>query len=206
MKNIISLCLFGFLATACVTNKQQDEIMLYSFEADGIERMMQECALINETGDIFQLLAQIKRDVRGVIQVLKERPYSGMEETIHAYAEDIKAKAALVRQLSKEEWNKSVVRHSIKWKINHKYFSRNEYVFEPEVKNVYFQGEERPDLISRVTVYQEANNFVIEYLNKGTLLEYCQLNETLMFVVEIKTGSLKKPKKKLFNLHVNLEN
>jgi hypothetical protein len=206
MKNLISLCLFGLLSTSCVTNKQQDEIVLYSFEPDGIEKMIQECALINETGDIFQLLAQIKKDVRGVIQVLKGRPYAGMEETIHAYAEEIKVNAALVRQLSKEEWSQSNVRHSISWKLSPKDFSRNEYVFEPVVTKVYFQGEERPDLINRVTIDQKGNNFVIEYLNEGTLLEYCQLNETLMFVVEMKTGSFKKPKIKLFNLHVNLEN
>lgn len=206
MKKLISLCIIGLMTVSCVTNKEQTEISHYSSGLNGEDEVLNECTLINQTGNIFMLLAKIKNDTRSVLHLLEQRPYSGIEDTIHGYAEEIKSNSDLVIKLSKAEWSRPEVRHSIKWVLNEKDFSRNQYVFDPEIKSVYFQGQERPDLIKRIKIDQNGNNFVIEYLNAGTLLEYCQLNETLMFVLEVKTGGFMKPKKKFFNLHVNLEN
>lgn len=205
MKKLMSFCLLGMMTASCVTNKQQAEITPYSLERDGEAKILSECNVIKETGDIFKLLAQIKNDTKSVIQILEQRPYRGMEDTIQDYASEIKLNSDLVIKLSKEEWNHPEVRHSIKWVLDESDFSRNQYVFYPVITKVYFQGMERPDLIKKITIDQDGSNFVVEYLNAGTMLEFCQLNETLMLVLEVKTGSFKKPKIKNFNLHVNLE-
>lgn len=206
MKNLMAICLLGLLSVSCVTNKSQSEISHYSLGHNNEDEVMKECGQINQTGNIFQLLADINSDTRSVLYLLEQKSFSGIEDSVHELALRIKENSILVKQLSKTEWSKPDVRHSIKWTLSEKDFSRNQYVFYPEIKNVYFQGQERPDLIKRVTIDQNGNNFVIEYMNAGTLLEYCQLNETLMLVLEVKTGSFKNPKKKLFNLFVNLEN
>lgn len=206
MKKLMAICMLGLISVSCVTNKSQTEISHYSLGHNNEDEVMKECDLINQTGNIFQLLGQINSDTRSVLHLLGKKPFSGIEDRVHALAEEIKENSILVKQLSKTEWSNPDVRHSIKWTLSDKDFSRNQYVFYPEIKNVYFLGVERPDLINRVTIDQNGNNFVIEYMNAGTFLEYCQLNETLMFVLEVKTGSFKNPKKKFFNLYVNLEN
>lgn len=205
MKKFIPILMLGLFTASCVTNKQQSEMRPFSFEVKGEGKIQAECDLINKTGDIISLLEEIRQDTRSVLRILDRKFYPGIENTVHEYAEKIKANSELVIRLAKEDWTKPHIRQTIKWVLTDKDFSKNQYVYDPLVKSVYFQGQERPDLVERVSIDQNGNNFVIEYLNVGTMLEYCQLNETLMLVVEMRTGSFKRPGKKFFNLHVNLE-
>lgn len=195
---LLALCL---MTTSCVQNVEQFSMRTAFFSA-AVEN---ECEEIKSTGDIFELLGLIRTDTKNVLSLL-DRPSKGVEEKISVLGERVDVNASKVIRLSKLEWNEPVLRHSITWKLNDTNFgSRNRYVYDPKVKSVYFLGKEHAELIPRVRVTQNGNEFVIEYLNMSTYLEYCQLNETLMIVLEIKQDSFGRPKNLYFNLNVNLE-
>ena len=191
---VLTMCL-----VSCVRNIEQAKIEAY-------KDVSTDCEEIKGKGDIFELLRLVGNDTRSVISLLNRKPTHDLEEKVHAYAKEISKNSALVIELSRGEWNTPDVRHKIVWTMSDKDFgSRNLYVWDPEIKQVYLSGLERPDLVSKFVVDQNGNDFVIEYVNSGTSLEYCQLNSTLMVALEIKSGSFKKPKMKYFNLYVNLE-
>lgn len=206
MRNSFSNVLLLFALCSCVTNKVQEEITSFSLVLGGYENIRKECKAIQETGDIFSLLWEIKKDTRLVLQTLERRHYKGMEITIGELAENINQNSVRVIELTKSEWNYPDVRQSIKWHLSDSDFGfRKPYVSDPVVKSVYFLGKEESGLIDRVRVKQEGNDFTIEYLNVATLLEFCQLNETLMIVLEVDVYGFAGVRKKFFNLNVSLE-
>ena len=205
MKTSVILTLIALLVSSCVTNKSQDEMDSFSFNLGNHQEISHACEEIMQTGDIYTLLWEIKQDTREVLRILDGKPFNGMEEVIEGIAQEIRMSSEKVLELTKPEWNAPNVRQVIRWELTEKDFGlKDPYLFDPQIKAVYFLGKETPELLSRMKVIQLGNSFTIEYLNKATLLEYCQLNETLMIVLEVKINRFFGPKSKLFNLHVNL--
>lgn len=196
---LLFICL---LSSSCVKNVEQFSMRSYFFSGS----VDNECQKIQSTGDIYELLAAIKTDTKAVLKLLDGKSSKDLEVKIGNLANNIDVNATKVMQLSKVEWNDPYLRYSIIWKLDDSHFgSRNLYVYNPTVKNVYFLGKEHPELVSRVKITQRGNDIVIEYINLATMLEYCQLNETLMIVLEMNYGNDRNPKSLFFNLNVNLE-
>ena len=200
-----SLLLLGLISVSCIRNVEQTSMRPFLMNGEHSQMVANECVKISETGNIFELLGLIKSDMKTALMIL-EKPGKGAEEQLGVIANRIEVNADKVITLGQPGGNDPYVRHSIQWKLDDSHFgSKNLYVFDPKIQKVFFQGKERPDLERRVSVKQKGNDFLIEYINMGTLLEYCQLNETLMIVFEINHGSFRNPKSLFFNLNVNLE-
>lgn len=208
MKKLISLLAFCLFNSSCVISIPQTGIAPYRMP-DGIKEIYRQCDLINKTGDIFNLLGEIRRDTREIILILEEGKEREPETLIEVLADNIRRKSELVTELSKKEWTTPDVRHEINWLIRKEDFRNTveNFSFDTfKVEKIYFKGEERPDLKKQIRFSLEGNKLYVKYLNSATLLEFCQLNETLMVVVEVKYLNSRYLNTKFLNLYVHLEN
>jgi hypothetical protein len=208
MKRLISLLALCLFHTACVISIPQTGMAPYRMP-EGIREIHRQCDLINKTGDIFNLLGEIRRDTREIILILDEGKAAKPETLIEVLADNIRRKSELVTELSKNEWTTPDVRHEINWLMSKDDFRNTfeNFSFSSfKVEKIFFKGEERPDLKKQIRFSLEGNKLYVKYLNAATLLEYCQLNETLMIVVEVKYLNSRYLNTKFVNLYVHLEN
>lgn len=206
MKHLVTIIIILLASSSCVKNKEQNEIIPYTFGKNDIEKISGECSLIAEAGNIFELLRLIKIDTHKVLTLVEGEHFPGIEDKVEGIASAIRKNSSKVIELTKAEWNSPDIRYHIGWHLNENEFgSKNQYLYNAQVRQVYFQGKERPDLINKVTISQTGNDFTVNYLTASSLLEYCQLNETLMVAIEIKSKTFLRTRSLFFNLHVNLE-
>lgn len=206
MKKTMLLFIIGLLNISCVVNVPQNGTRPYHGPEEA-KRIAQECKQINNTGDIYDLLSDIRQDTGKIISIINEGS-NNQESKIQMLADEIKRNSALVTELSKTEWTTPNVRHEVTWSVSKENFgktSSNFYIKSSQVHKVFFLGEEREDLKKRIDVTPQGDKLFIKYMNSATMLEFCQLNETLMVVLEVKYIGLRYINTKYFNLYVKLE-
>jgi len=122
----------------------------------------------------------------------------------------IEKKSYAVISLAKNEIVDSLWDFEAKWVINKKDFKCliTSHVNELEITGcellkIFFHGEERNDLKQNVTVIERENEIMINYKNCGSGADLCQLNNTLMILLDVSYEDLAYRTHRYFNLNLD---
>lgn len=194
MKNLLPFMILSVLCFSCIKNRGYHR-QVPVLRSGGVANIEAECGELAKTGNILNVLSSIEKGNNKIIAMVED----GIDETDQGPLEEIGEKLnkdsdALI-ELSKPEWNVNNLKYLIEWKLN-------ESVFEPKISHVFFKGESRPEFMDYISIAQKGKEIVIKYKTLGTLLEYCQLSETLMIVLEVKYKSFGEVKTMFYNLHM----
>ena len=196
LSNMVCLFIFG-----CVHPKNEKNI---TFNMDPLEyKILQDhCEEINSHGDILKLLQEIKIDVQEVLSLM-ENPGKVTRNQISHLAEEIARKSQKVRSLSKSEWTTQRWDHEIVWRIDDQDFRNNFSLIEANLESIYFMGQERNDLTGKVKIIQERKLALVKYRSLGSSLEICQLQKTLILLMNVYVGNLNYKRHEFFSLNVH---
>lgn len=201
---IICLC---FLSYGCVQPKTESNV---TFLMDPTEYniLQSHCEEINSQGDILSLLQEIKLDVQKVLRLLKS-PGKSTRSQLSYLAEQIEVKSFKIQTLSKVEWSTEKWNHEIIWKIDEKDFGkwadrlRESFIFgEAQIESIYFMGLKRDDLKGKMTFEYSDSGVLVKFKSLGSALELCQLQKTLIIVLDIHVENSNFKKHQLFSLNV----
>ncbi|MGE3607946.1 MAG: hypothetical protein AB7I27_00060 [Bacteriovoracaceae bacterium] len=187
----------------CIKNKMQSKITLLKDSQEEKDVLIQ-CEEIKAIGNMKNTLSKIDQDTQMVITLVDENPVDHVEQ-IEKLANRIKNNSEKVILLSNEKWNIPNVESKIFWNISQNDLSK--FIPRPQlrsakIKTVYYLGEERLDLLSFIQIKELEDKLKIIYHNNSTLLDFCQLNRTLMIVLELELKTIIQPKTRIFNLYV----
>lgn len=203
MKVFFILLALTSMSVGCIRIKSsQDVRSAPEANEDDIQR---SCRVINETGNIFELLRQIKFDTRRVITLVSGPSPADQAPEIERLAQEVHLNSDLVMKLAQKDWNYPVVTSEINWRIQDKdlpYHPRVVRIKGAEVLKIFFQGSERADLKERLKIILQGPDLLVSYKGLSTLLEHCQFNETLMIVLEVRYRGPLGVRSKFFNLYV----
>lgn len=182
------------LALSCVRARRQEVIT----PIEGIDEniLRSECLAIQESGDIYGLLAEIRLDTRKVLSYLGKDDPRKYTSVIEMLAGKIIQNSEQVRSLAGSNWNSPAGKSSIIWRFD----SLPE---EAEILKVYFQGSERDDLLKHITIERSGDGAIVKYESVMTYLEYCQFNWTLVIAMKVPYPG---KRTRYFNLYMDPEN
>ncbi len=183
---VILMLVFFLLVSGCVRPKANTPKI----------QEIEECKEIDETGDMRKLLSDIRKDVDEVLRLL-EQPSVKTNEQVHILAQEVAHKSTKVQFLSKPEWTTPKWDHEIQWDL-----TLNSNLTSAKVVEVYFMGTKRTDLISHFELDIRQNNVSVSYRNQASSLEICQLEESYVVILEVKSRGRIKTKRSLFSLYV----
>ena len=201
---IFSLALGGCYKT--VTEKQ----LTLKMNQGEKEILQKECAEINSQGDIMKLLAEIKSDTNEVISILEGDNLESEESRIELLADRIDQKTKLVLSLSRDSWVKERWDFEVKWLLDREDFKdlwgshlKNGFqITRAKLQDAYLMGEKRSDLLDHVRLTRKGSRVEIFYQNRGSSLEICQLQKTLMIMAEVNYRNITNKNVRYFNLIV----
>lgn len=201
---IFSLALGGCYKT--VTEKQ----LTLKMNKEEKEILQKECTEINSQGDIMKLLAEIKRDTNEVIGILEGDNLEAEESRIEILADRIDQKTKLVLSLSRDSWVKERWDFEVKWLLDREDFKdlwgshlKNGFqITRAKLQDAYLMGEKRSDLLDHVRLTRRGSRVEIFYQNRGSSLEICQLQKTLMIMAEVNYRNITNKNVRYFNLIV----
>lgn len=205
MKTLSLKLMLLLIFAGCLRTKPQQSISP-KVSASALENIHHACEEIKSTGDLVKLLTLIDKDMQNLMHVLNRENLGAPEEhEATELADEIQKNSALVKKLSQENWSNPEVGNEINWEISNADFPLlpgEVRITDAKVHKIYFMGEEREDLLSKVTIDPTANRLKVSFEQDATILEFCQLNKTLMVVVEVKYRNLWKTRSKFFGLNV----
>lgn len=206
---IVALTLLMTLS-GCYKTKVETQAKLIMNE-DEQEHLFNECKVINKSGDILNLLSEIKHETDDVFKLLEGDDILSSQNKVKELASSIDKKSKAVIFLSNTDWVSSIWNYEKVWEINNDDFNdtigahvKNGFTITNSIiQKVYFMGEERSDLLDKIIMKREGNNIQISYKNIGSSLELCQLQKTLMILVEVSYRNITNRNHRFFNLTLN---
>lgn len=206
MKALILLILLGFVG--CVQPKSERNIT-FNMPQEDLEVLKKHCEEINSHGDILALLREIKNDTQKVLRIMENPDYESRSE-LTLLAEQISERSQKVSLLSRAEWTTERWEHEIAWRIDEEDFKksigtffRNGFaILDAKVDSIYLMGQLNKKILTHMSIEHQENLVVIKYKGIGSSLELCQLQKTLLVILDIHARSLNQHKHHFFNLHV----
>lgn len=201
-------CLTVLTLTSCLKTKTESQTKFHMNEIEKLE-VHQACTAMKTEGNILNLLSKIKQDTDQILNLLKQENVTKEEKQISLLAKRISFNAKKVRSLSQDDWTDSKYDHEIQWDITYddfhdllSFYTGTFEILDFDIRGIYLLGEERQDLKDSTRVVYDNDGIHLTYKNKASSLELCQLEETLMIVVEVKYNALVNEKTRYFNLIV----
>lgn len=202
---ILLLCPFLF---GCLKPKSERNLS-FNMDPSELSELKAHCEEINAHGDILQLLQEIKSDTKEALRIL-EMPGKGARIELSSLAASISEKSQRISHLSKEEWTTERWKHEVVWRIDEEDFTRSVGTFfenglsilEAKIDSTYLMGQKRDDLISKFSIEKEGNLVLIKYRSLASSLELCQLQKTLLVVLDIYVRRVKAKRHHFFSLYV----
>lgn len=194
--------------TGCLKTKSSRQSSV-DMTADDKKALMQDCSDMKAQGNIFELLSSIKKDTDRVLVLLSDEKLNTNEEEIRNLANRISENSKKVESLSSENWSTARFNQDIKWDIDVYDFRdligphmREFKIRDFEITGVYLMGGKRDDLLEDITATSDEDGIHISYRNKVSSLEVCELQRTLMIVVEVRYQNVLLKGTRYFNLIV----
>ena len=202
----ITITMFLLCLTACLKTKTETQSSYGMNQADRA-MLAAECKAMAEEGDILALLKIIKKDTDTVLSVLDSENPEKQVAKVSALADRISDNSERVKSLAKGEWVETKYEHTLKWKINVEDFKDllgahvgGFSLRDFEVNSVYYMGQKRSDIIPLIETSGDENEITVKYSSRGSSLELCQLEKTMMIVVEVKYRNVLVKGTRYFNL------
>lgn len=209
MKTSLKLLTLAFCLSlgGCYKTVTEGQFVLKINDAEK-ETLLNDCRQINAEGDIMKLLAEIKADTNEVIGILEGDDIEGARAQVETLADGIDIKTKKVISLSRGNWVDSRWDYEAKWMLNREDFKdlwgthiKNGFQLNrAKLQDVYFMGEKRSDLLGNVNLVKKGNTVEVTFKNRGSSLEICQLNKTLMIMAETNYRNIKNRNVRYFNL------
>lgn len=201
--------LWIFILVGCVRHKAEVQISKGN-NAEEEQTISQHCSEIESQGDIFELLRLIKLNTDEVFGILERGNSLDQGEELSLLAKDIQEKSDKVIFLSRSEWTINQWEEKITWELDRrdfksvlgKLFAGGFEILEPTIHSVYYQGQERNDLKEKLQLQSDSGSIVVTYHNRSSSLELCQLQKTMMIILEVKFRNLKWITTRYFNLYI----
>lgn len=202
MKLVILLLL---ICVSCVKNRSQNKLFPM-LRPGGIHTIDKECKKINSTGDLEVELIELEKHNQSVLRIISEGLDENDAHELSVLAENIEHHSGKIIELSKTEWTRINLKYNMEWKLTEADFGKN-LIYDFKLTKIFLQGKERPDLMKEIFYRQLKDNNIVEVKSTlmGSLLDYCQLNKTLMIVFEYKQKHFGEEVTKLMNLHLQVE-
>jgi hypothetical protein len=208
MKKLLNVLLVMccFTLTSCYKTKVVSQ-MDFDMDENEKETLMQQCDEMSSYGDVMQILHEIKSETNEVLQLLSTEDMRMNEKRVSALVDSINKKSYLVIALSRSEWVDQRWNFEAKWSID-----KNDFkdvlgvhvgqfkITKAQLQKVFFHGEQREDLLQNVSITEGDNQIVINYKNRGSSLELCQLHKTLMILVDVNYKNITNKNHRYFNL------
>lgn len=212
MKKIIKLLLVltSVSLAGCYKTKTEKQVQ-FKMEPEDKKTLMQQCEEMKSYGNIMQLLAEIKADKDEVLKLLEAEDMREHSEKISGLASDIHEKSEAIIALSKGEWVDPKWEFEVNWVIDNDDFkdvlgSHLKKTFEIKdtlIQKIFFNGQLRSDLMKNISLVEARNKVIVNYRNRGSSLELCQLHKTLMVLVNVKYRNITNRNNRYFNLTLN---
>jgi hypothetical protein len=167
------------------------------------------CEAMEAHGDIWALLRKIKRDTNQVLEILESPEAETQVSEISKLAEGISEASVKVQELAKAEWTEQKYEHGVRWDIDAYDFKDligtkvgGFVIRDFQLNDVYFLGKKRPDLKMQIQVSKDYDGIHVKYESKTSALDLCQLEKTLMVVIEVRYKNVFAQGTRYFNLIV----
>lgn len=197
------LILVGFLLlVSCRETMTQSRLIIRASDLND-ELIQKTCQEISTEGDILLLLEEIRKNKRKVMKLLDGDLFRGIEKDLQRLAGEISRDSERVMTLVKEEWTSSRVELLIHWDIPLEKHAVEKNLDEFTELEIFQNGIFREDLQEYVTLKPFPGGVRIEYVNRASLLEACQLIKTLFLSATIRYGTATGGKTVTFNLNVD---
>ncbi len=211
MKKVMNaLLILGTLSFAGCYKTKSESQLVFKLDPKEKETLTKQCREMNSYGDIMQLLAEINAETKEVLRLLEAEDMRQNEARITELADSIDKKSYAVISLSREEWIERKWNFEAKWVINKQDFKDvlgthiNQFeITGVDLQKIFFHGEEREDLRDNVKVVEGDNEIRISYKNKGSSLELCQLNKTMMILLDVNYRNVVNRNHRYFNLNLD---
>jgi hypothetical protein len=209
MRSLPIILLMGLFLLGCVNPKSERNIN-FIMEPSELIVLKAHCEEINSHGDILLLLQEIKRDSKEVLQIL-EVPGKGARAELSELAARISENSRRISHLSKSEWTTERWQQEVVWRIDEEdfsksigtYFDNGFSILNASIESLYLMGLPRDDLNSKFSIEHEGNVVLVKYKSLGSSLELCQLQKTLIVILDVYTRSVKARKHQYFSLNVH---
>lgn len=203
---LLFLGIVGFSLSACLKTESQSG---YSLSPNDKYQVSRECIEMQKNGNIFALLEKIKISTNHILSLLEQKDVTQYEQEIFAHADIISKVSKNVQELSKSEWSVSKYNRQISWTIDQNDF-KNFFKIDTgwfkfdnaKVIDVFLAGKNSPELKKNIFVINLGDKIQINYITKASALELCQIEKTLMIVLEVNHDNLLKTVTRYFNLIV----
>ena len=170
-----------------------------------------QCREINSSGNILELLAEIKNETKVAFAILEHGDVEDQAIKLEKIANSVEKKAAIVMSLSKTEWTTEMWNYEAQWTVNKNDFTG---LIDPpveigfkitdfEIQDIFFAGVRRSDLINKFSIHGNRREVVVSYKAQGTSLELCQMNRTLMVILKAKYKNFANNSQRYFNLTID---
>lgn len=208
---LLFLGVVGLSLSACLKAKTETHSS-YNLSAKDKAELRNECTEMFKNGDINSLLNTIKMNRNQIMRLLELENFIDYEKEISRLADSISEACDKVKALGKPEWNFSKFDRKISWTVDQKDF-KNVFKINTEsfsfddvkVLGISLSGQKRTDLEKNISMLNRGDYLQISYTNKASALELCQLEKTLMIVLEVKHDGFIKTYTRYFNLIINDE-
>lgn len=193
--------------SGCLHLKTESQSSFYmspqqEIEVNGI------CSDMLLDGNILSLLQNIKTTTDHVLNLIESDPTHNRDK-ISKLANEITSDTEKVKSLSRPEWTETKYDHVLGWLIDDRDFNDsaethlNQFkLIGAELINIYFMGQIRNDLKSKLLLNFDPSGIQIQFRNKTSAMDLCQLEKTLMIVVKVKSKRLFSKNSRYFNLIV----
>lgn len=196
------------LITGCLhTKSEQQEVYKLTTEDEKI--VSDICFQVTQTGDLWALITRIKAHSREVLSLLSSKNVKSEEKRIAFLADEISSDTKKVQSLSRVEWNTPLYPREIVWKIDETDFPdliavrlKKFNITSVTIKELYVHGERRDDFMNQVKINEASGAYEVRYSNVATGLELCELDKTLVLVVEVQFRNLLIQDSRIFSLYI----
>ncbi len=206
--NCLVLLFVTLFISSCfkVQKKREAEMILSQEERD---ELIQTCQQLNSQGDMMKLLKEIKNETDNVFEILDSGMMLEKKDQLTKLSESINKKAFLVTSMSRTEWVNPRFEYTASWLISSKDFrdlagahlNGGLKFLDLKLSHVILSGQKRDDLKEHIEIKKNDETvYKISFQQAATALEMCQLNQTLMVVVELDYKNVINKNNRFFNL------
>lgn len=192
--------------SACLKTKTEQQ-STYSLAAGENLELSQKCEEMYSKGDLMLLLETIKKNTDRIFYLLGQKNIIRNEPEISALADKVSFDTSKVKEISKPEWTNNKFERHISWRIDQSDFDvlniqTGVRFSKVNLIGVYLTGNKRSDLEKNISFSKYKNRIEINYSSKASALELCQLEKTLMVVIEVSNKNMLRNVVRYFNLIV----
>jgi hypothetical protein len=199
MKIFLIVASLFFLSSCLRKVEGESDFSVYSGDIQLLKNLESKCAEINAEGNINDLRKSMHKKARSIL-VLSEHDIASHVEEIRSIGNSINEDILKIKHILSSDYTKASYVQKIDWKINkkmiqdaleaevqHRHSETTTWKMKSfEIIKTYKNGIEISPSIKTFFISPESDHFEIFYKDEASTLDICQLQETFLFVFEVR--------------------